>query len=118
MEIKELSINNLKAIDCSISMAKSLGIAGLSGSGKSTFCEAIFNESLKKLVTVLPKSEYRFLFGDKLVSNKATDNIEEMPLVFYLGKMGFTTNPRSTVGTHTGIFDEIRRHYANTNFMF
>ena len=116
MEIKELSINNLKAIDCSISMAKSLGIAGLSGSGKSTFCEAIFNESLKKLVTVLPKSEYRFLFGDKLVSNKATDNIEEMPLVFYLGKMGFTTNPRSTVGTHTGIFDEIRRHYANTNF--
>lgn len=113
MKVNNLLANNIKSVSCDIPANVSIGIGGLSGSGKSTFCSAISEESLKRMVTLLPKSEYRFLFGDKIVSNYSAQKIEDMPLVFYLGKAGFASNPRSTVGTHTGIFKEIRQRFAN-----
>lgn len=113
MEVDQLISNNLKQISCKMPNNVSCGISGLSGSGKSTFCLAIANESIKRVVTLLPKSEYRFLFSDKIVSNYSAQNIKELPLVFYLGKSSCAYNPRSTVGTHTGIFKDIRKHYAD-----
>lgn len=112
MEIRGLVANNLKEVTCEIDNDTSYGIAGLSGSGKSTFCSTIADESLRRVVTLLPKSEYRFLFSDKLKSNFSAQNISGMPLVFYLGKTGCMSNPRSTVGTHTGVFKEIRNCFA------
>ncbi len=113
MKVNNLLANNIKCISCDVPTNISIGIGGLSGSGKSTFCSSIAEESLKRVVTLLPKSEYRFLFGDKIVSNYSAQRIEDMPLVFYLGKSGFASNPRSTVGTHTGIFKEIRQRFAD-----
>lgn len=69
MEIMNLRANNLKDISCSLTDQHSLGIGGLSGSGKSTFCMAVAQESFRRIVTLLPKSEYRFLFSDQLDSN-------------------------------------------------
>lgn len=112
MEICQLVANNLQEVTCKIDHDLSYGIAGLSGSGKSTFCSAVADESMKRVVTLLPKSEYRFLFSDKLKSNFSAQDISNMPLVFYLGKSGFGSNPRSTVGTHTGVFKEIRNCFA------
>lgn len=113
MLIKNLIANNLKKIKHDISGDISIGIGGLSGSGKSTFCSTIFNESLKRIVSILPKSEYRFLFGDILSSNCFSQQIADMPLVFYLSKHSNSSNPRSTIGTHTGIYREIRDKFAN-----
>ena len=112
MKINKLIANNLKQLTCQIEKDSSLGIVGLSGSGKSTFCLTIADETLKRIVTLLPKSEYRFLFSEKLFSNYSAQAIESLPLVFYLKKTSFSANPRSTVGTHTGIFKEIRIEYA------
>lgn len=112
MEIYQLLANNLQEVTCKIDNDLSYGIAGLSGSGKSTFCSTVADESIKRVVTLLPKSEYRFLFSDKLNSNFSAQDISDMPLVFYLGKSGFASNPRSTVGTHTGVFKEIRNCFA------
>ncbi len=112
MEVNNLLANNLKGVSCKLNNELSYGIAGLSGSGKSTFCSEIADESLRRVVTLLPKSEYRFLFSDKLRSNFSAQDIKDMPLVFYLGKSGFASNPRSTVGTHTGVFKEIRKCFA------
>lgn len=112
MKIYKLVSNNIKEISCNIKDDISIGIGGLSGSGKSSFCSAISNESIKRIVTLLPKSEYRFLFSDKLISNYSAQNISEIPLIFYLGKSNFSSNPRSTLGTHTGIYKEIRDFYA------
>ena len=112
MEIKDLRANNLQGVCCNIKLDESLGIAGLSGSGKSTFCSTIAGESLRRLVTLLPKSEYRFLFSDQIVANFTASKITNLPLVFFLGKKNFNSNPRSTIGTHTGIFKVIREYYA------
>lgn len=113
MEIFQLKANNLKALETNIPLDKSLGIGGLSGSGKSTFCSAVADESLRRIVTLLPKTEYRFLFGEQVSSNYSASYISGLPLIFYLGKSSFSSNPRSTVGTHTGVFKEVRNNYAN-----
>lgn len=112
MKIYNLVANNIKDISYVIPENVSIGIGGLSGSGKSTFCATVSDESIKRVVTMLPKTDYRFLFGDKLKSNYSAQAISDLPLVFYLGKSGFSSNPRSTVGTHTGVYKEIREKYA------
>jgi excinuclease UvrABC ATPase subunit len=59
MEIKQLIANNINRLDAALPEDQSLGIAGLSGSGKTTFCQTIGEESKKRLVSLLPKSEYQ-----------------------------------------------------------
>lgn len=112
MKIKNLKANNIAGISYDIDKNTSLGIGGLSGSGKSTFCSTIYSESIRRIITLLPKSEYRFLFADCLETNCSASLIEEMPLVFYLKKNGFSSNPRSTIGTHSGLFKKVRMIFA------
>ena len=45
MEVNQLIANNINKLDAEISVNKSFGIAGLSGSGKTTFCQTIGEES-------------------------------------------------------------------------
>ena len=84
MKITNLTGNNLKDITTDIQHDVSLGIGGLSGSGKTTFCHVVANESVKRIVYLLPKSEYRFLFGDIISSNYSATKISDLPLVFFL----------------------------------
>lgn len=112
MKIKRLIANNISELSLEIGDDFSYGIAGLSGSGKSTLCSVVANEAIKRLATLLPKSEYRFLFGEKLNSNFSAQEIEQLPMVYYLGKSSLVSSPRSTIGTHTGIFKEIRKCFA------
>ncbi|MFD9627220.1 ATP-binding cassette domain-containing protein [Peribacillus muralis] len=108
MKINRLIANNINKLDAQLPGDQSLGIAGLSGSGKTTFCQTIGEESKKRLVSLLPKSEYQYLFSDIMETNFSAIKMEEMPLVLFLGKSSISSNPRSTIGTHTGVFKEIR----------
>ena len=47
-------------------------------------------------------------------TNFSAIKMEEMPLVLFLGKSSISSNPRSTIGTHTGVFKEIRERLAQT----
>ncbi len=108
MKINQLIANNINKLDASLPTDQSLGIAGLSGSGKTTFCQTIGEESKKRLVSLLPKAEYQYLFPDIMETNFSASKMEEMPLVLFLGRSSISSNPRSTIGTHTGVFTEIR----------
>jgi excinuclease UvrABC ATPase subunit len=112
MEIKQLIANNINRLDAALPEDQSLGIAGLSGSGKTTFCQTIGEESKKRLVSLLPKSEYQYLFPNIMETNFSAIKMEEMPLVLFLGRSSISSNPRSTIGTHTGVFKEIRVRLA------
>ncbi|WP_338786073.1 ATP-binding cassette domain-containing protein [Metabacillus sp. FJAT-53654] len=112
MKINQLISNNLYKLDVELPVDKSLGIAGLSGSGKTTFCQTIGEESKKRLVSLLPKAEYQYLFSTIMETNFSAIKMEEMPLVLFLGKSSISSNPRSTIGTHTGVFKEIRVRLA------
>lgn len=108
VKINQLIANNINKLDAVLPVDKSLGIAGLSGSGKTTFCQTIGEESKKRLVSLLPKAEYQYLFSNIMETNFSAIKMEEMPLVLFLGKSSISSNPRSTIGTHTGVFKEIR----------
>ncbi|MCJ8006493.1 ATP-binding cassette domain-containing protein [Lederbergia wuyishanensis] len=108
MKINQLIANNINRLDAVLPEDQSLGIAGLSGSGKTTFCQTIGEESKKRLVSLLPKAEYQYLFSNIMETNFSAIKMEDMPLVLFLGRSSISTNPRSTIGTHTGIFKEIR----------
>ncbi|WP_438350754.1 ATP-binding cassette domain-containing protein [Paenibacillus sp. FA6] len=108
MKINQLIANNINKLDAVLPVDKSLGIAGLSGSGKTTFCQTIGEESKKRLVSLLPKAEYQYLFPNIMETNFSAIQMEEMPLVLFLGRASISSNPRSTIGTHTGVFTEIR----------
>ncbi|SMF85024.1 ABC transporter [Paenibacillus uliginis N3/975] len=108
MKINQLIANNINKLDAVLPVDKSLGIAGLSGSGKTTFCQTIGEESKKRLVSLLPKAEYQYLFPNIMETNFSAIKMEEMPLVLFLGRSSISSNPRSTIGTHTGVFTEIR----------
>ncbi|MGM1049063.1 MAG: ATP-binding cassette domain-containing protein [Bacillota bacterium] len=108
MKINQLIANNINKLDAVLSVDKSIGIAGLSGSGKTTFCQTIGEESKKRLVSLLPKAEYQYLFPNIMETNFSAIKMEEMPLVLFLGRSSISSNPRSTIGTHTGVFTEIR----------
>ncbi|WP_339249327.1 ATP-binding cassette domain-containing protein [Sporosarcina sp. FSL W8-0480] len=113
MKINQLIANNIKRLNANLPEDKSLGIAGLSGSGKTTFCQTIGEESKKRLVSLLPKAEYQYLFPNIMETNFSAIKMEEMPLVLFLGRSSISSNPRSTIGTHTGVFTEIRTRLAN-----
>lgn len=112
MKINELIANNINKLDAELPIDKSLGIAGLSGSGKTTFCQTIGEESKKRLVSLLPKAEYQYLFSNIMETNFSAIKMKDMPLVLFLGKSSISSNPRSTIGTHTGVFKEIRECIA------
>ncbi|UAL52296.1 ATP-binding cassette domain-containing protein [Metabacillus dongyingensis] len=112
MKINRLIANNINKLDAALPADKSLGIAGLSGSGKTTFCQTIGEESKKRLVSLLPKAEYQYLFSNIMETNFSAIKMEEMPLVLFLGRSSISSNPRSTIGTHTGVFTEIRERLA------
>ena len=112
MEIKNLRLNNINDLSYTIDINSSLSVAGLSGSGKTSFCSTISEESLRRVIKLLPKSEYNFLFPDLLKKKYTYDSITNLPLTFFLGKPIASSNPRSTVGTHTGIFAHIRQVFA------
>lgn len=112
MKINQLIANNIYKLDTALPTNQSLGIAGLSGSGKTTFCQTIGEESKKRLVSLLPKAEYQYLFPKIMETNFSAIKMKEMPLVLFLGRSSISANPRSTIGTHTGVFKEIRVHMA------
>ncbi|WP_107926014.1 ATP-binding cassette domain-containing protein [Lysinibacillus parviboronicapiens] len=113
MKITQLIANNINRLDAILPEDRSLAIAGLSGSGKTTFCQTIGEESKKRLVSLLPKAEYQYLFPNIMETNFSAIKMADMPLVLFLGKSSISTNPRSTIGTHTGVFKDIRERLAD-----
>lgn len=95
--------NNLKNLDVSIPLGKLVCITGVSGSGKSTLMvDVLYNALARDLNGAHTQpGEYERIEGlehlDKII------NIDQSPI-------GRT--PRSNPGTYTGLFDEIRKLFA------
>lgn len=111
MRVHDFSKNNIKQLSVDVPFNRSYTIAGNSGSGKSSFCAGIAAEAFRRFVTLLPKSEYQFLF-DSVTGYHGTLGLKELPYVQYIGNITLSANPRSTVGTFSGIWRTVRRVFA------
>lgn len=108
--VKGAREHNLKNIDVFIPRDKITVITGLSGSGKSSLAfDTIFAEGQRRFIESL--STYARQFLDQL-KKPEVDSIEGLSPAIAIDQKSISTNPRSTVGTVTEVYDYLRLLYA------
>jgi len=110
IEIKGARENNLKNINLSIPRGKFTVITGLSGSGKTSLAfDTLYAEGQRRYVESL--SSYARQFMGRLEKPDA-DYIMGIPPAIAVEQKVNTSNPRSTVGTSTDVYDYLKLLYA------
>lgn len=108
--IKGAKLHNLKNLDVSIPRNKLVVITGLSGSGKSSLAfDTLYAEGQRRYVESL--SSYARQFLGRLNKPKV-DYIKGIAPAIAIEQKVNSTNPRSTVGTTTEIYDYLKLLYA------
>ncbi|MEL4454588.1 excinuclease ABC subunit UvrA [Lutimonas vermicola] len=108
--IKGASLHNLKNLDVKIPRNKLVVLTGLSGSGKSSLAfDTLYAEGQRRYVESL--SSYARQFLGKLNKPKVISIKGISPAIAIEQKVN-STNPRSTVGTTTEIYDYLKLLYA------
>ena len=114
--IKGARLHNLKNINVVIPRNKLVVITGLSGSGKSSLAfDTLYAEGQRRYVESL--SSYARQFLGKLHKPKV-DFIKGIAPAIAIEQKVNSTNPRSTVGTSTEIYDYIKLLYARVGKTF
>ena len=106
IEITGASENNLQDITARFPLGKFIAVTGVSGSGKST----LINSILKK--TIAQKLNRN---SEKPGKYKTIQGIEHIDRLIDIDQSPIGRTPRSNPATYTGVFDDIRDLFAQTN---
>ena len=109
--VRGARVHNLKNIDVDIPRNKLVVITGLSGSGKSSLAfDTIYAEGQRRYVESLSAYARQFL---EQMEKPDVDLIEGLSPAISIEQKTTGSNPRSTVGTVTEIYDYLRLLFAN-----
>ena len=97
--------NILRNIDVSFPLGQFVAVTGVSGSGKSTLVNEILHKSLMQAV-------YRSKVPPGL--HTALEGVEHIDKVINIDQAPIGRTPRSNAATYTGVFDRIRKLFAQT----
>jgi len=110
IQIKGARVNNLKNIDVDIPKNKLIVITGMSGSGKSSLAfDTLYAEGQRRYVESL--SSYARQFMGRM-NKPDVDYIKGIAPAIAIEQKVISSNPRSTVGTSTEIYDYLKLLYA------
>jgi excinuclease ABC subunit A len=109
--VRGARVHNLKNIDVDIPRHKLVVITGLSGSGKSSLAfDTIYAEGQRRYVESLSAYARQFL---EQMEKPDVDLIDGLSPAISIEQKTTGSNPRSTVGTVTEIYDYLRLLFAN-----
>ncbi|MFH1201940.1 MAG: excinuclease ABC subunit UvrA [Candidatus Omnitrophota bacterium] len=114
--IKNAKEHNLKNIDLRLPRNKLIVITGLSGSGKSSLAfDTIYAEGQRRYVESLSAYARQFL---EQLQKPDVENIEGLSPAIAIEQRTASSNPRSTVGTQTEIYDYLRLLFARIGTIY
>lgn len=98
--------NNLKNVDVNFPLGVLTVVTGVSGSGKSTLVNEIFYTALANKLN-----------GAKQVPgrHKTIQGLDQLDKIIHVDQSPIGRTPRSNPATYTGVFDHIRKLFAETN---
>lgn len=106
LSIRGARENNLKSINVEIPLGQLICVTGVSGSGKSSLINEVLYKSLRARL-----SDHTTRPGQ--VDGVA--GIENVQSVIHIDQSSIGRNSRSNPGTYTGIFDAVRKLFAETD---
>ena len=106
IEIKNVTINNIKDLSLEIPLKNLCAITGVSGSGKSSLI----------LQTLLPVAKELLNHARKVKKVDGVEilGLEKLDKVIYLDQSPIGRTPRSNPATYTGLMDELRLLFSKT----
>jgi excinuclease ABC subunit A len=111
ISVRGARVHNLKNIDVDLPRDQLVVITGLSGSGKSSLAfDTIYAEGQRRYVESLSAYARQFL---EQMEKPDVDLIEGLSPAISIEQKTTGSNPRSTVGTVTEIYDYLRLLFAN-----
>lgn len=106
LEVVGAKENNLQDVTVRFPLGKFVAVTGVSGSGKST----LVNSILKKAIAQKLNRN-----SDKPGKFKSISGIEHLDRLIDIDQSPIGRTPRSNPATYTGVFDDIRDLFAQTN---
>ncbi len=110
IEIRGAREHNLQDLDLAIPRRRLTVVTGVSGSGKSSLAfDTLFREGQRRFLELMPSFARRFAGGFRRPEVRSMDGLGPAIAV---GQGTRQTNPRSTVGTLTEVWDLLRLLFA------
>lgn len=110
ISVRGARVHNLKNINVDIPKGKFTVVTGLSGSGKSSLAfDTIYAEGQRRYMESLSSYARQFL---EMQDKPDVDSIEGLSPTIAIDQKTASTNPRSTVGTVTEVYDSMRVLFA------
>ena len=106
IELTGAAENNLKDVTARFPRGKFIAVTGVSGSGKSTLVNSILKKTLAQKLNRNSEKPGKY---------KTISGVEHIDRLIDIDQSPIGRTPRSNPATYTGVFDDIRDLFAQTN---